>query len=103
MAQHLLDQGYKDPAASLCGAVLEDGLRRIAGNTKVNITGKDDLNSLRDKLFQKKVTDRLAHQEITAWSTIRNSADHGKFGEYDNRQVKSMIDGARSFLIKHLG
>ena len=30
MAQHLLDTDYKDPAASLTGAVLEDGLRRIA-------------------------------------------------------------------------
>lgn len=30
MARHLLESGYKDAAASLCGAVLEDGLRRIA-------------------------------------------------------------------------
>jgi len=32
MAQHLLDQNYKGPAASLTGAVLEDELRRIARN-----------------------------------------------------------------------
>jgi hypothetical protein len=35
MAQHLLDEGYKDPAASLTGAVLEDGLRRIARNNDI--------------------------------------------------------------------
>ena len=29
MAGHLLEREYKDPAASLCGAVLEEGLRRL--------------------------------------------------------------------------
>lgn len=29
MAKHLLDAGYKDPSASLIGAVLEDGLRKM--------------------------------------------------------------------------
>ena len=28
MAGHLLEREYKDPAASLCGAVLEQGLRK---------------------------------------------------------------------------
>ena len=28
MSEHLLEQGYKEPAASLVGAVLEDGLRK---------------------------------------------------------------------------
>jgi hypothetical protein len=48
MAQHLLDQGYKHPAASLCGPVLEDGLRRIARNNDIRVNNKDDLTSLRD-------------------------------------------------------
>ena len=30
MATHLIENGYKDPAASLTGAVLEGGLRKIA-------------------------------------------------------------------------
>jgi hypothetical protein len=29
-AEHLLGNGYKDPAASLAGAVLEVGMRRLA-------------------------------------------------------------------------
>jgi len=37
MGQHLLDEGYKDPAASLTGAVLEDGLRRIARNHDITV------------------------------------------------------------------
>jgi hypothetical protein len=50
MADHLLEQGYKDPAASLCGAVLEDGFRRIAHNRNIEVKTSDDLNSLKDKM-----------------------------------------------------
>jgi len=37
MALHLLDNGYKDPAATLIGGVLEDGLRRIAAANKLTV------------------------------------------------------------------
>ena len=103
MAEHLLDQGYKDPAASLCGAVLEDGLRRIAGNHDIKVTSKDDLNSLKDKCAQKGIFNNLIRQQITAWTTLRNSADHGKFVEYTSEPVRLMIEGVRSFLATHLG
>ena len=103
MAQHLLDEGYKDPAASLTGAVLEDGLRRIARNNAITVTDRDDLNSLRDKCAGKKIFSNLVRQQITPWTTLRNSADHGKFDEYDAQQVRSMISDVRSFLAKHIG
>jgi hypothetical protein len=97
MAQYLLDQGYKDPAASLCGAVLEDGLRRIARNHDIKFSDKYDLASLRDKCAQKGIFNNLIRQQITAWTTLRNSADHGKFDEYTAQQVGSMITDVRSF------
>ena len=102
MAQHLLDHGYKDPAASLCGAVLEDGLRRIARNNEITVTDQDDLNSMRDKCAQKAVYNNLVRQQILSWTTLRNSADHGKFEEYDAQQVRLTIEGVRSFLANHL-
>jgi hypothetical protein len=103
MARHLLDEGYKDPAASLTGAVLEDGLRRIARNNDITVTDRDDLNSLRDKCAGKKLFNNLVRQQITAWTTLRNSADHGKFDEYTSQQVGSMISDMRSFLAIQLG
>jgi hypothetical protein len=102
MSQHLLEQGYKDPAASLCGAVFEDGLRRIAGNNNITVTAKDDLNSLRDKCLQKGLYNNLVRQQIVSWTSFRNSADHGKFDEYDAQQVRLMIEGVRSFLGNYL-
>ena len=102
MSEHLLAEGYKDPAASLTGAVLEDGLRRVARNTGIDVTDRDDLNSLRDKCVAKKVFNNLVRQQITAWTTLRNAADHGKFDEYTAHQVGSMISDVRSFLGTHL-
>ena len=37
MATHLVAQAYKDAAASLTGAVLEDGLRRAAALRQINV------------------------------------------------------------------
>jgi len=102
MADHLLAEGYKDPAASLTGAVLEDGLRRIAGNDGITVTDHDDLTSLRDKCVGGKIFNNLIRQQITVWTTLRNSADHGKFGDYTAQQVGSMISDVRVFLANHL-
>src|SRR5260370_15172456 len=102
MGEHLLAEGYKDPAASLTGAVLEDGLRRIARNNNITVTDRDDLTSLRDKCVARQIFNNLVRQQITAWTTLRNSADHGKFGDYTAQQVGSMISDVRAFLGTHL-
>jgi hypothetical protein len=103
MAEHLLERDYKDPAASLCGAVLENGLRRIAGDHDVKVTDSDDLNSLRDKCAQKEVFNKMVRQQITSWTTLRNYADHGQFEQYTPQHVASMISDVRSFLAIYLG
>src|SRR3989344_4264323 len=38
IADYLLSSGYKDPSASLIGAVLEDGLRKIAVKNNIQVT-----------------------------------------------------------------
>lgn len=50
IAQHLLDSGYKDPAASLAGAVLEDGLRRVCSAASVPFKKSDGLDALNTAL-----------------------------------------------------
>jgi hypothetical protein len=45
MAGHLLEGGYYHAAASLIGAVVEDGLRRIAAASSVAVATRDDINS----------------------------------------------------------
>jgi len=102
MAQHLLDNNYKDSAASLVGAVLENGLRQIVQKQSVNIKSSDDIGSLNTKLADKEVYNRLVQKQIQAWKAIRDSADHGKFSEYKPEDVKSMIEGVQRFLTENL-
>jgi hypothetical protein len=102
MAEHLLENGYKDAAASLIGAVLEDGLRKIAEKYNVTFKKDDDINSLNTKLADKGIYNRLNQQQIQAWKRIRDAAAHGKFNEYDAVQVKLMLEGVRKFLGEYL-
>ena len=102
MAQHLLDNNYKDSAASLIGAVLENGLRQIAQKHSVDIKSGDDIGSLNTKLADKEIYNRLVQKQIQAWKAIRDSADHGKFSEYKAEDVKSMLEGVQRFLTENL-
>ncbi len=102
MATHLIENGYKDPAASLTGAVLEDGLRKIAEANSVDVKSKDDPSALSYKLAQAKVYNRLTQRKIEVWNTVCNNADHGNFNEYKVADVKAMLDGTTSFLEEYL-
>ncbi|HOX96437.1 MAG TPA: hypothetical protein PLI45_03610 [Candidatus Woesebacteria bacterium] len=102
MAQYLLDNSYKDSAASLTGAVLENGLRQMAQKHSVEVKTGDDIGSLNTKLADKEIYNRLMQKQIQAWKAIRDSADHGKFDEYKAEDVKSMLEGVQRFLAENL-
>lgn len=102
MAEHLLANSYKDPAASLTGAVLEDGLRRICGSNNLTVKSDDNISSLNQKLADKTVYNRLQQREIEVWNKLRDYADHGHFEEYSSEKVKDMLEGVRKFLANHL-
>jgi len=102
MAKHLLDNGYKDPAASLIGAVLEDGLRRMCVSNTLPVKSGDNISSLNQKLADKDVYNRLQQREIEAWNKLRDYADHGHFDEYNIEKVNDMLDSVRKFLADYL-
>ena len=102
MAKHLLDNGYKDPAASLIGAVLEDGLRRICSNNNITVKSDDNISSLNQKLAQNHVYNPLQQRQIQVWNKLRDYADHGHFDEYKSENVKNMLEGVRNFLLNYL-
>jgi len=102
MAQYLLSQGYKDPTASLIGAVLENGLRRICSAHSITLSVKEDISSLNKKLADAEVYNRLTQRKVQVWNDIRNNADHGKFNEYEMDDVNEMLKGVRNFLEQYL-
>ena len=64
MAKHLLENDYGQPAASLTGATLEDGLRKICVNNEITLKDKEDISSLNKKLADGGIYNRLEQKKI---------------------------------------
>jgi hypothetical protein len=103
VAGYLLENKYKDAAASITGAVLENGLRDVLAKHDGKVAGRGNLQSLSQQMLQKKLVSGLELKNPQAWIALRDHADHGEFKEYDVGDVKRMIDGVTDFLSKHLG
>jgi len=102
MAEHLIENDYKDAAALLCGAVLENGLKKIAEKNNIKLKQDENLNSLNKKCSDVNLYNRLIQKRIHIWIDIRNNSAHGNFKEYSKEDVLEMIKGVRDFLIEYL-
>jgi hypothetical protein len=103
MAGHLLNAGYFHPAASLVGAVVEDGLRRVAASAGVAVGPKDDINAISSKLRDKGVFNPLVAKRVTLWAEVRNNVDHGHFEKVTGADVAEMYSGVVAFMAERLG
>lgn len=107
MAQHLLDEKYKDAAAVIAGSALEAHLRALCQKHNVPIEAKVS-GSMRAKKADTMNADlvkagayaKLDQKSVTAWLDLRNNAAHGKYGEYSADQVGLMVDGVRNFMVR---
>ena len=106
MAEHLHREKYKDAAAVLLGAVLEDSLRKIAyanGVNTLNPKGKPlTIDPLNAALAKKGVYNALVQKQITSWANLRNDAAHGHFDRYDSDQVQQMLLFVQKFCADYL-
>ena len=106
MAEHLHREGYKDAAAVLLGAVLEDSLRKVAdanGVSTLNAKGKPHtIDPLNAALAKQGAYNALVQKQITSWANLRNDAAHGHFGKYDDAQVQQMLIFVQKFCADHL-
>ena len=105
MGEHLLDQGYKDPAAVVIGGVLEQHIRKLCVRAKVptelnNKPKKADL--LNSELAAKNVYGTLDQKSVTSWLDLRNNAAHGHYDKYGAEQVKLLLLGIRDFINRTL-
>lgn len=107
MAEHLLREGYKDPAAVMIGSVLEEHLRQLCGKNSIevekiregkSIPKKADL--LNSELASASVYNKLDQKSITSWLDLRNNAAHGKYLEYTKEQVDFMFNGVSNFMMR---
>jgi hypothetical protein len=106
MAEHLLNTGYKDAAAVLLGAVLEDSLRKLAtavGVSTVAPNGKPmTIDPLNVAIAKEGTYNPLVQKQITSWAGLRNDAAHGNFPNYDLEQVRQMLLFVQKFCSDYL-
>ena len=101
-AEHLLEHGYVAPAASLAGAVLENGLRSLAERHDVPVKPRDNLPALNSKLANKEVYNRLRQKQVSVWTEVRDNADHGHFDKLTETDVLELFRGVRKFLAEEV-
>ena len=107
-AEALLGEGIPGqydhvPAAVLCGAVLEDYLRRLCQRQpSISITKSNGqyktLGPLIGELEKAKALNKLTIKRLQGWAQIRNDAAHGQFNEFTREDVESMLKGVKTFI-----
>ena len=107
MAEHLLESGYKDPAAVMAGSVLEEHVRQLCSKNGIEI--EDDregklvprkADRMNADLAKADVYTKLDQKLVTAWLDLRNHAAHGKYEIYSAEQVRQMITGVLEFMAR---
>lgn len=101
-AKHLSENGFYVPAASLAGAVLEDGLRRLSVKSEIEIPESTKIDRLNADLARAGVYSKLVQKNITTYADVRNNADHGHFDKFTAEDVTAMIAWVGRFLAEHL-
>ena len=104
MADHLLNEGYKDPAAVLAGGVLEEHLRKLCEKNGIDTESAGSpkkADMLTSQLTEAGAYEKLDQKSVTAWLDLRNKAAHANYDEYAKEQVASMTQGIRDFLTRH--
>jgi hypothetical protein len=98
-ANNLLNGNYKDPACILAGVALEIAMKEMCNRNSIPIAKLETMNI---ELGKKTIYNMGMQKQITAWAHLRNKAAHGELSEYDNAQVKSMIEGVQKFVADYL-
>lgn len=105
MADLLLGEGFKDPAAVIAGSVLEAHLRKLCSKNNLPVEkphgAPKKASALNDDLKAANVYEALDHKTVTAWFDLRNKAAHGHYTQYAREQVTLMVQSLRDFLVRH--
>lgn len=106
MADHLLKENYKDPAAVMIGSVLEEHLRQLC--IKHSISTEDQKSGkpkkadlINSELAGSGVYNKLDQKSVTAWLDLRNKAAHGKYTDYNQQQVEFMMNTVIEFMTRN--
>ena len=105
MADYLLGQGYKDPAAVIVGSVLEEHLRKLCLKNGLGVLKSDGspkkADTMNAELAGAGIYSKLDQKGVTTWLDLRNKSAHGHYTEYTKEQVDLMLRGVRDFASRY--
>jgi hypothetical protein len=108
MAEHLLISDYKDAAAVMIGGVLEEHLRQLCIDNRIEVTYEKDgklipikADRMNSELAKAGIYNKLDQKGVTTQLDLRNNAAHGNYSEYDKKQVEMMYDFVFNFISKY--
>jgi hypothetical protein len=70
----------------------------VDSSGKANPKKADLLNA---ELTKSHVYNNLDQKAVSAWLDLRNKAAHGRYGEYNDKQVENMIQGVTEFMARN--
>ncbi|MCP5108662.1 MAG: HEPN domain-containing protein [bacterium] len=97
-AEHLFKSGYYQPAAVICGCVLEDGLRKLCERNGIDIGSKPKLDKMNADLAKAGIYTKLVQKKITHLAELRNKAAHGQWDQFHKNDVEEMLSAARRIM-----
>jgi hypothetical protein len=110
-AEHEGDLTHKQIRLSvstfLCGAALEDALRRLCDkHGRPYDATNTSIAKLQAVLYSPsngvEIITKSENVQVGGWGQTRNKADHGHFSEITSAEVQAMIVGTRGLIEKHL-
>jgi hypothetical protein len=108
MAEHLLENNYKDPAAVMIGSVLEEHIRQLCLKNGIDTTYEKDgkiinlkADRMNSELAKAGIYNKLDQKNVTALLDLRNKAAHGNYAEYNKQQVQLMYDSVFNFITRN--
>ena len=102
LAKQSLAEGYKDVAAVLASAALEDSLKRYAQVNGLNVD-KKQMTEVINALKSKGLVSGAQKSLLEAMPKIRNYAMHGDWEKISEPDVSSIIGFVEQFLLSKFG
>ena len=100
MAKDAIANDYKDVAAVLASAAIEDSFKKLGEINGLNLEDKDMsevINALKSKELLKGTQVKIASSYIA----LRNKAFHAQWDKIDTPEVKSLIAFTEEFIIRN--
>jgi hypothetical protein len=102
VASEYLTENHKEPAGVLAGVALEDTIRRMGQKYLTDYKDTFKFGTINQKLSKALPYNDAKRNEIESWYKVRDLAIHAKWDEFDEEQIKGMIECTNKLIVDYL-